>query len=816
MVAERVVHGFWPLWTILFAVLAPLMFGWHDGFPLEATWAYAVVAVLSLAIAVYVGLRRFKWPSEAEALSRVDASLAGRPISAILDSQAVGAGDPDSEAVWAAHMARMAQRTQGARATEPDLRVSARDPFGLRYAALLFFVTALLFGSVWRIGEVAVAGTGTQTIASGPSWEGWIAPPDYTGRPSIYLADLSSSMVQVPDGSRITIRLYGDVGDLTVDETVSGRTGTDIGAASDLEHAFVATQSGTLRINGAGGREWRIELEPDLPPAVELTAPVDADAKGQMSQPFRAMDDYGVISGQAEIALDLEAVDRRYGLAVEPDPIDSIVVDLPMPFNGQRDEFDEALIGDFSEHPLANLPVTVTLSVTDAIDQTGSSNQEPLVLPGKRFFQPLAKAIVEQRRDIIWSSSNAKRGAQLLRAVSHRPEGFISDDTKFLRLRFIVQRLEGMIGDGEFDDDERLDITQALWDLAIQFEEGSLADARARLERAQERLAEAMRNGASADEIQELMDELRDATRDYMQMLADQMDPNEDGTDQPDQNQETTEFSQDELDALMDRIQELMEEGRMAEAQALMEQLNQLLENMQIAQGEGQDGPTTRGQQAMRDLGETLQDQQDLSDEAFRDLQDQFNNAPQDQQDQGQQEQGQQPSSEGEPDAESLADRQQALRDLLGEQRQNLPNLQGDAGQAAEDALEQAERSMDRAEDALREGDLPEAINRQADAMDAMREGLRDMGRALAEAQNPQDEQGQDGVQQGQVQQPNRRDPLGRETGTQGQLGSEDEVLGMTVQRRAEELLDELRRRSSEQERPKVELDYLKRLLDRF
>ena len=36
------------------------------------------------------------------------------------------------------------------------------------------------------------------------------------------------------------------------------------------------------------------------------------------------------------------------------------------------------------------------------------------------------------------------------------------------------------------------------------------------------------------------------------------------------------------------------------------------------------------------------------------------------------------------------------------------------------------------------------------------------------------------------------------------------------INRRAEELLQELRNRSADQERPQVELDYLRRLLDRF
>jgi hypothetical protein len=42
------------------------------------------------------------------------------------------------------------------------------------------------------------------------------------------------------------------------------------------------------------------------------------------------------------------------------------------------------------------------------------------------------------------------------------------------------------------------------------------------LRRAQEQLAEAMRNGASDDEIAELMQELREAMQDYMRQLAEQ------------------------------------------------------------------------------------------------------------------------------------------------------------------------------------------------------------------------------------------------------------------------------------------------------
>lgn len=843
MVAERVTRCFWPAWSVLFLALAPLMMGWHERMPLELFWGLAVFALLALAWAVWRGARGFRWPRRDEALARVDARLPGRPLATLADSQAIGAGDGASEAVWTAHVARMRERSHAAKPVEPDLRVSSRDRYGLRYMALLAFVAALLFGSILRVGSVSelTPGAGDQVLATGPVWEGWVEPPAYTGKPSLYLNDIPPGPLAVPEGSRITLRLYGEVGALTVSETVSGRTGNigeEVSAASDAEQSFDVTGDGRVAIEGPGGAAWDISVLEDAAPTVEVVGEVSVEAMGEMAQPFRASDDYGVVSGRATIALDLDGIERRHGLAVAPDPRDPIVVDLPMPFTGDRSEFEEALIDDFSQHPWANLPVELTLEVQDARDQAGTSAAHQMVLPGRRFFVPAAKAVIEQRRDLLWSKDNARRAADLLKAVAHRPGDLFSSETSYLRLRVITRRLDAMAEYGLSDEDQA-EIAEALWDLAVQLEDGTLADARERLRRAQERLAEAMRNGASEEEIAELMQELREAVDDYTRMLAEQQGEQGDGTDEPDRQaeNESFEFSQDELQALMDRIQELMEEGRMAEAQELMEQLNQLMENMQVTQGEG-GGQQSPGQQSMEELSDTLREQQGLSDESFRDLQRQFGQQgqpgegqqpgepgrqggqPGQQQGEGQGQGGEpsegQTGENGEGGAGSLADRQRALREELQRQRQNLPNLGGESADGARESLERAERAMNDAEEALRNGDTAEAIDRQSEAMEALREGIRDLGRALAE--NRQEQPGQ-GQQQGEATgrtEPMRRDPLGRQLGESGQYGSEENLMQDDPRRRAEELLDELRRRSSEQDRSEEELDYLRRLLKRF
>nr|WP_309502956.1 TIGR02302 family protein [uncultured Roseovarius sp.] len=832
LLAERLVQAFWPLWTLIAATAAALMLGFQDWAMVELVGAALVGAAIGALVFAVQGLRRFRWPHRAEALARMDAALPGRPLAALADRQAIGAGDAASEALWRVHLTRMATAARSARAIEPDLRLSKRDPFGLRYIALLGLVVALLFGSIWRVGTVTQIGPGgAQAAAAGPAWEGWIEPPHYTGLPSLYLPDLKDR-ISVPEGSRVTLRFYGTPGALSTSETVSGRT-EGVGAATDPEQSFEITQSGTLAIEGAGGRSWTISVLPDAAPDVAL---IDDGKRttfdGQMHQPFHATDDYGVTSGTAIFRLDVDRVTRRYGLATDPEPREAIELELPMPITGNRNAFTETLIENLSDHPWAHLPVTLELRVTDALDQTGSSALVPMTLPARRFFDPLAAAVVEQRQALLWSRQNARDVAQILRAISYRPEsGLFRSETAYLRLRVILRRLETLVRHDALTTDAQDEIGAAMWDLALLLEDGDIGDALERMRKAQERLTEAMKNGASEDEIARLMQELRDATQDYLRQKSQQAQ-RENDTDQPDSGENSMQLSQQDLQDMMDRIQELMEQGRMAEAQQALEEFQEMMENLRVTEGQGGQGQS-EGQEAMEGLADTLRQQQGLSDQAFRDLQEQFNPGAQAGENQGNegrsggegrgqshegqngqgQGQGQQQGNE-QPGAGGLADRQEALRRELERQRGNLPGQGSEAGDAAREALERADRAMNDAEQALRQDDLAEAIDQQSQAMDALRDGMRNLGEALAEANRKnQGGQGQargaDGAQQS--------DPLGRIAGQGDQAGTQDSLLqGEDVYRRARELLDEIRRRSGEGDRPEVERDYLRRLLDRF
>lgn len=864
MVAERLTRSFWPAWSLVFAAAAALAFGLHDSLPPEGVWTVGGLWLAALIVALGLGLRAYRRPSGGEVVARLDATLPGRPIKALSDTQAVGAGDFGSEAVWNAHVERMAARIETARAVRPDLRLSDRDPYALRYAALGALVTALLFGSLWRItslDDAAGAGPGA-ALASGPSWEGWIEPPAYTGKPSLYLNDIARASFEVPEGSEVTIRLYGAVGALSVQETVSGAPDAANGASDaapvdeaatapapavdDGVRSFTVTRSGNIGIDGSNGRDWEVAMIPDSAPKVEILGDIEKSAEGELKQRFRVQDDYGVTAGRARITLDSAALERRYGLATEPEPREPVVLDLPMTISGDRADFEETLIDDLSKHAWANLPVTLRLEVEDATGKAGQSAPRQVVLPGKRFFDPGAAALIEMRRDLLWSRENAGRTSQVLRAITYRPEGALGQPRNYLQVRTVLRRLESAGQD--LSAALRDDLAEALWQIAVRIEEGTLSNALERLRRAQDRLSEAIKNGASDEEIAQLMEEMRQAMQDYMRQLAQQQDPNQ---QQPGQQGDTMELSQQDLQDMLDKLEELMQQGRTAEAQQLLNQLMEMMQNMQVTQGQGGQGQQSPGEQAMEGLADTLRNQQGLSDEAFRDLQEQFNpnaqqgesnqnqgrngnqgrgqsHEPGQQQGEGQQgegqqqgqQQGQQPGRQqggegAQPDQRSLAQRQRDLRRELERQRGQLPGAGTEQGDAARRSLDEAGRAMDRAGENLRQGDLAEAIDNQSQAIERLREGMRELGQAMAEQQRQQ--QGGQGENVGQADPNGRRDPLGRDRGSQGPLGTEEQMLqGEDVYRRARDLLDEIRRRSSDQGRPDVELEYLRRLLERF
>jgi hypothetical protein len=115
---------------------------------------------------------------------------------------------------------------------------------------------------------------------------------------------------------------------------------------------------------------------------------------------------------------------------------------------------------------------------------------------------------------------------------------------------------------------------------------------------------------------------------------------------------------------------------------------------------------------------------------------------------------------------------------------------------------------MGEAEQSLGEGETGNALSEQGRALDNLRRGAQAMAEAMAQGMA----QGQPGPNGRQ-----RTDPFGRPLRTEGpDLGVTVKVPEEIDVQRAREILEELRRRLSDPSRPRLEKDYLERLLERF
>jgi len=132
-------------------------------------------------------------------------------------------------------------------------------------------------------------------------------------------------------------------------------------------------------------------------------------------------------------------------------------------------------------------------------------------------------------------------------------------------------------------------------------------------------------------------------------------------------------------------------------------------------------------------------------------------------------------------------------------------------------SLGEAERSMKGAGDALQQGDGARATRDQTEALNALRKAMEQMAEQLArQSQGPGV-----GVGMGQQRRPmgEGRDPFGRRPGNANNGNIDDGDIKVPSQRellRAREIMQELRRRSGEQFRPRPEREYIDRLIKRF
>lgn len=776
---------------------------------------FAVVGLASLA-----PLFRIRLPSREDALRRLerDSGLRHRPATSYEDVLPVGAS-PRERALWEAHRQRLARLFDRLRVDLPRPRLDEADPYALRSLLALLLAVALIASSgshVDRLGEAL--SLAPQQSAPQFRLDAWVTPPVYTGKPPIVLADgiraaapdeAAAQELTVPERSVLLVRINGESGarpllEWSPEANEGGEAlqpSRDDGRLAEYKVTLTRDRTLTVRTESEAIARWSFKLLADALPSAKFVQDPTATPRGALRLEYRVEDDYGVANAEASFTLaEKDALTRSSTATESPDQAEDKaaaeplfpppVVPLPLP-RANAKLAEGKTYKDLTKHPWAGLKVKLRLVARDQAGQIGESKEFELVLPARKFRDPLAKAIVEQRRRLVMDPRTRPSVADALSALTIAPERFIDDRTVYLGLRTAYWRLKA----SEARED-LVSTVDLLWDLALRIEDGDLPELERALQAAQERLRQALEEGAPDEEIQRLMNELRQALSQYLQQLVEQARQNGMLTELPEGLGPDQMLRAQDLDQLLKKIEELARSGARDLAQRLLSELQDMLQRLQM----GQFARDPRGEQMMQSLqglGEIIKNQQQLLDDTFR-AQRGDNGEGQEGQ-QGQQGQQGQGGRFGQ-----LTQRQGDIRGRLDALLEQLRRL----GAKPPEQLEGAGEAMNDAQRALEEGNLDRATQQQMLALDRLRQGTQQMAEQVLQQM----------IGQLGGRDPNApRDPLGRPERTRGpDLGTSVKVPDEIDIQRAREILEELRRRLGDPNRPLLELDYLERLLRQY
>ncbi len=485
----------WPcLWLPLAAVLVFLTASWL-GIWNQATPEMRMAGVILFGLAFLASfwpLTRLRWPTRAEALARLDRSApeGHRPASAAADQLGIGQRDPFTQAIWEAHLARQRKAMDALRVETPAPGMVRIDRRALRLAPLLAAVAAFFVAGPEANYRLANAFNWRAPEAQEPlaRIDGWIDPPGYTRLPPIMLSFAGDMPeVRAPVRSTVILRVVG-----AAQPEIAAAGGLEVaptpaGVRQGVERRYAVQTDGTLSLSGAGVPQAtiRIVAVPDAAPTIEITEAPQAGERGQMNVTYRARDDYGVASVEAQFR-PLAARQRPGARPLIEPPRQP----LPAPTEG---EADTRATLELAEHPWAGARVSMTLTARDDAGQETTSAAREVTLPQRQFSKPLARSLVELRRWLVLDVTDRPRVQTGLDALLIEPSEFTKEPGVYLSLRGIGERLRAAR-----NDEALLGVVDSLWQLALLLEEGDLSDAERALRQAQDRLQQAMERGATA------------------------------------------------------------------------------------------------------------------------------------------------------------------------------------------------------------------------------------------------------------------------------------------------------------------------------
>lgn len=810
--------SFWP--TMITGIGLLVVFsGLLALLPVYLRLGILVLAVLALLYSCRP-LFRLRWPSQKQALRRIETKshLSHRPVTAWHDNLADSGVDAQSQAIWKLHKKRQQEQFSALKTGVPRSNWMYLDPWAGRFTlAILLLVTLVLNGQNWRFELSRLAGESTLKTVQQITLDAWISPPTYTRKPPLLLTSEAFKKtlekgegLVVPEGSKLKIRING-VSNFSVvlsKQLENGEPGEELETVSAKPENETGFSEATvilkrpvhvaIKYQDNIHASWKIALIPDDAPVVEITAKLSITPTGGFAVPWKVSDDYGVSVLGGTITLIKrtgKAVVR--GLKYDP-PIFSASLPRLNPKQAKGRAFQ-----DLTAHPWAGRQVELVMSATDQAGKIGLSRKVAFKLPERDFRKPLARVLVEQRRKLVENPDNKRKIVKSMAAFMAWPEGILKKSGTYLGWRKVVKGLYR----AKSDDQIKASVAE-MWKLALAIEDGDLSEARRKLEAARRALQKALKDGASPAEIAKLTKNLKDALNKYMQAMARQMQQAQ-ANKKAQQNglqQNGRQIRGRDLQKMMDQIENLAKSGANDAAQEMLSQLENILKNLQPSLAQNPMAPqrTPPEAKSLEELTKMMRKQQELIDKTFKMPEQKFGRKVQDKK----QNRKSGNKKQGANFGKELTTQQDQLKSMLGKLMEQMEKN----GLPAPRSLEQAKRAMRDASRALKNGQKGPALGMQGNAMQGLRKGAETMAKDMM--QRGQGDDGNFGKHNETAG--NQNDPLGRPMPRDGaEFGPNKDMLPKESEiMRARDIMRALRSRSNDRRRPKVELDYLQRLLD--
>ncbi|MEQ1520332.1 MAG: TIGR02302 family protein [Aestuariivirga sp.] len=772
-----------------------------------------------LAAAIIWSLRhvlRITWPSPYAAMRRIEArsSLFNRPLSTSNDKLAGEAMDDRSLALWEEHKRRQLAKLNDLKVGTPQSNWRDRDPRSLRVPASLALLAVLFLAQGDGASNLKNTFQVGPAIAQKPiSLDAWLKPPAYTAKPPLLLTSpaqieklKADRNILIPGNSGLVLRLDGARNprlafyDLSKPDAELKDQKATIKSANGLFEAEAKLNTPTLIKVLDGNTElaaWHISLIPDKPPSISIVEEPKSESLGALTVKWKASDDYGVSAITSEIDL---SDNQQDGVGFTSNGVflfDAPKFPVSLRKSAPREE-QGTTSADLTAHPWAGLFVDLTLEVTDAAKQATKSEVKTFKLPERFFTKPLAQALIEQRKTLIMDPGEARSVEKLLQALLIYPEGLIENSGTQIAIAAIVSRIQNVRDHSDVEEAVGL-----LWQAALSIEEGDLADARAELEAARKALERALAEGATPEQLQELMKNLRGAMDRYMQSMQKEAEKRQ-AQGQQNKNRQAPNgkvITQQDLQEMLDTIEKLTQNGANEAAQELLAQLDEILKNLEpgMAQQGGPPGDSATTEM-LNELSELMRRQQELMDKTQR-------AQPGDEGDPLGQEGDDPGNRSGNQGTEGLAGEQGDLGRMLEQFMKQL----GQNGLQSPPSFGEAGKQMGEAEQSLQQQEREQALGEQGEALNQLRAGAQDMARQIQQqGQSGQDNTGRDGQARGET-----HDPLGRPMPNSGDnFGPKENMLPSELAiRRAREILELLRSRANTPDLPRIDKDYIDRLL---